>query len=52
MIASTADSPTPFTAPIVGIQNVPEAPAPTALTDFTKLLGQKDLFKDVTGLSK
>lgn len=42
--------PTPFTAPIVGIQNVPEAPAPTALTDFTKLLGQKDLFKDVTGL--
>lgn len=42
--------PTPFTAPIVGIQNVPEAPAPTPLNDFTKLLGQKDLFKDVTGL--
>lgn len=41
---------TPFTAPIVGIQNVPEAPSPTSFADFTKLLGQKDLFKDVTGL--
>lgn len=41
---------TPFSGPIVGIQNTPEAPAPTALTDLTKLLAQKDLFKDVTGL--
>ncbi|HEX5601414.1 MAG TPA: papain-like cysteine protease family protein, partial [Pyrinomonadaceae bacterium] len=41
---------TPFSAPIVGIQNVPDAPAPTSFADFTKLLGQKDLFKDVTGL--
>lgn len=42
--------PAPFAAPIVGIQNVPEAPVPTSFADFTKLLGQKDLFKDVTGL--
>lgn len=41
---------TPFQAPIVAIQNTPEAPLPTSLGDLTKVLAQKDLFKDVTGL--
>jgi len=43
---------TPFSAPIVGIQNAPEAPAPTSLAELTKVLAQKDLFKDVTGLEQ
>ncbi|MCC6265302.1 MAG: hypothetical protein IT169_17145 [Bryobacterales bacterium] len=41
---------TPFQAPIVAIQNTPDAPLPTTLGELTKVLAQKDLFKDVTGL--
>jgi hypothetical protein len=43
-------TPTPFPSPVVGIQNTPAAPDPTSITALTALLGQKDLFKDVTGL--
>ena len=43
---------TDFQAPIIGIQNAPAAPDPTPLSAYTSLLGQKDLFKDISGLEQ
>lgn len=39
-----------FPAPIVAIQNAPPAPDPTGFAPIAALLGQKDLFNDITGL--
>jgi hypothetical protein len=44
--------PTEFPAPVVAIQNAPAAPDPTPLSAFTALLGQQNLFKDVSGLAQ
>lgn len=39
-----------FPAPIIAIQNAPPAPDPTGFAPIAALLGQKDLFNDITGL--
>ena len=43
---------TEFPAPVVAIQNAPDAPEPTSLSALTALLGQQNLFKDVSGLAE
>jgi hypothetical protein len=43
---------TDFPAPVVAIQNAPEAPEPTSLQAIASLLGQQNLFKDVSGLAE
>ena len=43
---------TDFPAPVVAIQNAPEAPDPTSLSAITGLLGQQNLFKDISGLAE
>ena len=43
---------TDFPAPVVAIQNAPEAPEPTSLSAIASLLGQQNLFKDVSGLAE
>jgi hypothetical protein len=43
---------TDFPAPVVAIQNAPNAPDPTALSSITGLLGQQNLFKDISGLAE
>lgn len=44
--------PTEFPAPVVAIQNAPEAPDPTNLSAIVGLLGQQNLFKDISGLAE
>lgn len=44
--------PTDFPAPVVAIQNAPDAPDPTSLSAITALLGQQNLFKDISGLTE
>jgi hypothetical protein len=41
-----------FPAPVVAIQNAPEAPETTSLSALTALLGQQNLFRDVSGLAE
>jgi len=43
-------TPSTLATPIVAIQNAPAAPDPSGLTGVAALLGQMNLFKDVTGL--
>ena len=43
---------TEFPAPVVAIQNAPDAPDPTSLSAITGLLGQQSLFKDISGLAE
>lgn len=43
---------TDFPAPVVAIQNAPEAPSPTSFSAIAGLLGQQNLFKDVSGLAE
>ncbi|MEM7338750.1 MAG: papain-like cysteine protease family protein [Actinomycetota bacterium] len=45
-------TPTDFPAPVVAIQNAPAAPDPTSIAALANLLGQENLFKDVTGLEQ
>jgi hypothetical protein len=40
--------PTELPAPVVAIQNAPEAPEPTSPSAIATLLGQQNLFKDVS----
>lgn len=39
-----------FPAPMINLQNIPAAPAPTGLAAALQLLGTPNLFKDITGL--
>ncbi|UCG26283.1 MAG: helix-hairpin-helix domain-containing protein, partial [Chloroflexota bacterium] len=41
-----------FPAPIVAMQQAPAAPDPTGLSAALQLLGQADLFRDITGLTE
>ena len=43
---------TDFPAPVVAIQNAPEAPTPTSFATIAGLLGQQNLFKDISGLAE
>lgn len=41
-----------FPAPIVSIQNAPDAPDPTGLQAMLQLIGKSDSFRDLTGLNQ
>jgi hypothetical protein len=43
---------TDFPAPIVNFQNIPEAPDPTGLGAVLQLIGQGNIFRDITGLTE
>lgn len=45
-------TPQPFPQPIVAFQNVPSAPDPSSIGALTQLLGNPNLFRDVTGLTE
>jgi len=44
--------PKDFPAPIVSIQNAPDAPDPTGLAAALQLIGRGDSFRDLTGLNQ
>jgi hypothetical protein len=44
--------PKDFPAPIVNIQNAPNAPDPTGLQSILQLIGKNDAFRDLTGLNQ
>ena len=43
-------TPTPLPAPVVAFQNVPAAPDPTGLGQALQVLGNANVFRDLTGL--
>jgi hypothetical protein len=45
-------TPQPFPQPIVAFQNVPAAPDPQGIAALTQLLGNPNLFRDITGLTE
>lgn len=44
--------PTPFPSPIINLQNAPAAPDPTGLAAALQVLGNPNLFRDITGLTE
>lgn len=44
--------PQPFAAPIINLQNAPAAPDPQGFGALVQLLGNANLFRDVTGLTE
>lgn len=45
-------SPTMFPSPLIALQNAPNAPDPTGLAAALTLLGNANLFRDITGLDR